>query len=79
MRKPKGIKKLTAAGESVRITDHGKPLWIIIPDPAPHPLDDDEARKRSWEEAYADLLSEPVVDLGLPSIAQIVIDARGDR
>jgi prevent-host-death family protein len=31
MRRPGEVKKLTARGQAVTITDHGDPLWVIQP------------------------------------------------
>ena len=31
VREPLKVKRMTRAGQAVRVTDHGKPLWIIRP------------------------------------------------
>lgn len=74
MRRPKTVKKLTAAGQPVRITDDGRPLWVI------HPADetDDDSRRQGdkvWLEAMFDevLQEKPVPGI---SAGQIVLDSR---
>ncbi|MDB6138531.1 MAG: hypothetical protein JWO94_1603 [Verrucomicrobiaceae bacterium] len=78
MRRPIEVKKLTAKGESVRITDNGKPLWVLTPD-----RDNDEAdeakekARQEWMDGYfKDLLSQQP-QTG-KSVAEIVIDSRGE-
>jgi len=73
LRQPGRVKKLTAAGHEVRVTDRGKPLWIIHADrPAVQrdrtPGDDDD--DAFWRE----LLEAP--KSGLPSACQLLIESR---
>jgi hypothetical protein len=74
LRQPARVKKLTAAGHEVRVTDRGRPLWVIQADKAAagetatQGSDDDEA---FWRE----LLDTP--KSGLPSACQLLIDSRG--
>jgi antitoxin (DNA-binding transcriptional repressor) of toxin-antitoxin stability system len=73
LRRPKTVKKLTAAGQPVRITDDGRPLWII------HPVEEDEVGgghgAEEWLEAMFDevLHEKPVEKI---SAGQIVLDSR---
>ncbi len=61
LRNPKSIKKLTAAGQTVRITDQGKPLWLVRTAPATGECDDESERvRREWTDEELDrLLAEP--------------------
>ena len=73
LRQPGRVKRLTAAGHEVRVTDRGKPLWVIQPDKATpgrkarEDGDDDDA---FWRE----LLEAP--GSGLPSACRLLIDSR---
>lgn len=79
MRRPKAVKKLTAAGKAVRITDNGQPLWVVMPDLGLNAEDNEEARTRGWEEHYADLLKQPLPKAIVPTLSQVVLEARGNR
>jgi hypothetical protein len=73
LRQPAKVKRLTAAGHPVRVTDRGKPLWVIQPDNgsgnyATVQIDDDDA---FWQE----LLETP--KSGLPSACRLLIESRG--
>ena len=74
LRQPAKVKKLTAAGHPVRITDRGRPLWLIQPDraeseknPAQEDDDDDDA---FWRE----LIEMPPL-IG-PSACQLLLESR---
>ena len=72
LRKPRTVKQLTAAGQRVRITDDGRPLWVIHPveeEPGDAPADKD------WLESMLDevLHERPVAGI---SAGQIVLDSR---
>jgi antitoxin (DNA-binding transcriptional repressor) of toxin-antitoxin stability system len=75
VRHPSKVKKLTAAGQAVRITDNGKPLWVV----SPAPCDDEEtpeeaeARRRWMDEELDAVLKEPVSRY---SAAQLILDSR---
>ena len=79
LRRPAPVKKLTAAGQSVQITDHGKPLWIIHgaapagPEPAgPEPAGG--AEHAEWMDAEVGaMLAERKSKV---SAAQLVLEAR---
>ncbi len=79
VRHPKTVKKLTAAGKPVRITDNGEPLWLVMPDLGLNDEDNEEARTQAWEEYYADLLKRPLKKALVPSLSQVVLEARGNR
>jgi hypothetical protein len=71
LREPVRVKKLTAAGHPVRITERGKPLWIIQPDNPPGGT----AASADEDDAYwAELLRKP--PSGLPSAAKLLIESR---
>ena len=76
MRHPSTVKKLTASGQSVRITDNGKPRWVVQPDKSE--TDADEAKERArqeWmDEYFKELLAEE--PLKGKSVAEIVSESR---
>ena len=78
VRSPKAVKKLTASGESVRITDNGHPLWLVspAPDEATGDAKSEAARKKWMDEYFAELLAEPLPPPSVPSLACIVLDSR---
>lgn len=43
LREPVKVKRLTRSGQSVQVTDNGKPLWVIQP-AAPEANDEERAR-----------------------------------
>jgi antitoxin (DNA-binding transcriptional repressor) of toxin-antitoxin stability system len=74
VRRPKTVKKLTAAGQTVRITDDGRPLWVIRP--ADETGDDSRGQgDKEWlETMFEEVLQEkPVAGI---SAGQIVLDSR---
>jgi len=76
MRRPTTVKKLTAKGQSVRITDNGKPLWVLSPDTTATEEDaEKEKARQAWMDEYFEelLASEPQPG---KSAAQIVIESR---
>lgn len=78
MRRPTEVKKLTAKGESVRITDNGKPLWLLQPDTVSDEAKASEEKERQdWmDEYFAELLGE-APQKG-KSMAEIVSESRGN-
>jgi prevent-host-death family protein len=77
MRRPATVKKLTESGQSVRITDNGKPLWVLQPDKSTDEIDAAEEKARQdWTEIYFDdlLKEEPLKGM---SAAHIVLESRG--
>ena len=72
LRKPRTVKKLTAAGQPVRVTDGGRPLWVIHPEG--EGVGADQSGKQ-WIEAMFDevLLEKRVTTI---SAGEIVIESR---
>ena len=68
-RAPAKAKKLTSAGHGIRITEHGKPLWVLQPVPATGSGDDDDD-----EAFWRELLEAPKSNL--PSAARLLIATR---
>ena len=78
MRHPATVKTLTAKGQSVRITDNGKPLWVVSP--APDDSEDDAAREQARHDWMDKHLEELLAETPLTkvSVVQTLIDARGN-
>jgi hypothetical protein len=56
VRQPLTVKRWTRAGQSVQITDNGRPLWILQP---ANGTDSDEAERRcAIDEILDDMLRE---------------------
>jgi hypothetical protein len=70
VREPLKVKRITRAGQSVQVTDNGKPLWII--QPALTSVDA-KRRRREIEEELAAVLREP---RSQRSLSQIVLESR---
>ena len=64
------VKRITQAGQSVQITDHGQPLWILQPALAGG---DNPERTKAIDELLDEVLRGPVSS---PSLSKIVKDAR---
>jgi antitoxin (DNA-binding transcriptional repressor) of toxin-antitoxin stability system len=67
LREPIRVKRITRAGQSVRITDHGQPLWILQPALA---KEDSPERARAIDELLDEVLREPVSSLNLSKIVK---------
>jgi antitoxin (DNA-binding transcriptional repressor) of toxin-antitoxin stability system len=71
VREPLKVKRMTRAGQSVQVTDNGKPLWIL------HPANgtdaDEERRRREIEEELAEVLRGPRSKIPL---SKIVLESR---
>ena len=63
VRRPAAVRKLTAKGQSVRVTHQGKPLWVLMPDttPAPQePVEESDTERAAWLDKFlGQLLAEP--------------------
>jgi hypothetical protein len=70
VREPRKVKRITRAGKSVRVTDNGKPLWIIRPAVAEV---DEERRRSEIEEELAEVLRGPKSSI---SLSKIVLESR---
>ena len=57
LREPVKVKRLTRSGQSVQVTDNGKPLWII--QPAAQQDEDQEERARAIDELLDEALRAP--------------------
>jgi len=71
LRQPKSVKRLTAAGQAIRITDNGKPLWVIHP--ASGVAGDDRSCREILECEFEALLGERRSEV---SAAGLVSDSR---
>ncbi len=56
LREPVKVKRLTRAGQSVRVTDNGKPLWVIQPAAGE---ENDAERARAIDELLDEVLRLP--------------------
>jgi len=56
LREPVKVKRLTRSGQSVRVTDNGKPLWVI--QPAAQEAEDAD-RARAIDELLDEALHAP--------------------
>jgi len=69
LRHPTAVKRLTAAGQSVQVTDNGKPLWVVRSATGPS-LDADRQLVDDELDAMLAERRSPV------SAAQWVVDSR---
>jgi len=72
LRRPATVKKLTRAGQSVQITDSGKPLWVVHP--AGQNEEEKSRRTQLMDEELDNLLKER---RSAVSAAKLVLDSRG--
>ena len=56
LREPIKVKRLTRSGQSVQVTDNGKPLWVIRPAPQE---EEDPERARAIDELLEEALRAP--------------------
>jgi hypothetical protein len=61
------VKRLTRSGQSVQVTDNGKPLWVI--QPAAHEEEDAE-RARAIDELLDETLHAPRSNISLSEILE---------
>ena len=75
LRQPARVKKLTAAGHLIRVTDRGKPLWVLKSDTVGNggELSGPE-RDEAIEAIFAELLSQPVSSA--PSLCRTILESR---
>lgn len=79
LRRPTLVKQITAQGESVRVTDNGKALWVVMPDADKLPVDEQaEAARSEWIEGYFDELMAVPAMVG-PALSDLIPESRGDR
>jgi antitoxin (DNA-binding transcriptional repressor) of toxin-antitoxin stability system len=67
LREPLKVKRLTRSGQRVRITDSGKPLWVI--QPAAQEEEDSE-RARAIDELLEEALRAPQSKISLSEILE---------
>jgi antitoxin (DNA-binding transcriptional repressor) of toxin-antitoxin stability system len=58
VREPLKVKRLTRAGQSITVTDHGNPLWVIRPAGGPETSDAEVVRRKAIDEILDEVLLE---------------------
>ena len=69
LRHPSKVKKLTATGQRVLITDNGKPLWVLAASTSPLP----EMHAEEVDAEFDAMLAEPISTV---SAADLVLSSR---
>jgi prevent-host-death family protein len=72
VRDPRKVKRLTRAGQSVTVTDNGRPLWVLQPADGTD-AGDDERRKREIDELFEEVRRGPRSQIPL---SKIVLESR---
>lgn len=67
LREPVKVKRLTRSGQSIQVTDNGKPLWVIQP---ALQEEDDEKRARAIDELLDEALRVPRSKISLSEILE---------
>ncbi len=70
LREPLKVKSITRTGQSVQVTDHGHPLWLLQPAMA---RADDEERRREIDELFDEVRRGPRSKIPL---SEIVLQSR---
>ncbi len=65
LREPVKVKRLTRSGQSVQVTDNGKPLWVIQPAAQ---VEEDAERARAIDELLDEALRAPRSNISLSEI-----------
>ena len=75
VRDPKAVQKLTASGQSVRITSNGKRLWVVRPDTDGDEtsVDDERVRRNALDAELDRMLQEPKSKV---SATQVILESR---
>lgn len=75
VRRPQAVKKLTARGQTVTITEQGKALWLLkAVEPVQDSDSDDKAARDEWLDAEMDrMLKEPKTSV---SASQLILESR---
>ena len=58
LRRPLKVKQLVAAGHGVRITDNGRPLWLVLADSGSGDTAEATQVAAAWEDTLGDLEAE---------------------
>ena len=78
LRHPSRVRQITAQGESVKVTDNGRALWVVMPDAGEEVMNmADEAARSEWIDRYFDELSASPAEVS-PSLSDLVLESRGD-
>jgi hypothetical protein len=75
LRQPAKVKELTRRGQRVRITEHGRALWIMEADRGAE-VDEAERIAASWDEALDELAQAVAQSHPLLSATQGLLDQR---
>ena len=67
LREPVKVKRLTRSGQSVQVTDNGKPLWVIQP---ALPQVNEEERARAIDKLLDEALRSPRSKVSLSQILE---------
>lgn len=75
VRRPQAVKKLTARGQAVTITEEGKALWVLKAAESVQDSDsDDKVARDEWLDAEMDrMLKEPKTGV---SATQLILESR---
>ena len=71
VREPLKVKRMTRAGQSVRVTDRGEPLWVI--QAADAPVVDEATRRREIDALLDEVLRGPRSKIPL---SKIILESR---
>lgn len=71
VREPRKVKRLTRTGQSITVTDNGRPLWILQPVNGADA--DDEERRQAIDEILDEVLREEPSKI---SLSKIVLESR---
>ena len=67
LREPLKVKRLTRSGQSVQVTDNGKPLWVIQPAAGE---EDGEERAQAIDELLEETLRAPRSKVSLAEVLE---------
>jgi hypothetical protein len=71
VREPLKVKRMTRTGQTVQVTDQGRPLWILHP--ADGTEEDEAERRRGIDELLDEVLRSPRSKM---SLSKIVLESR---
>jgi hypothetical protein len=70
MREPLKVKRWTRSGETVQVTDNGKPLWVIQ---SAEESGDEAARHKLMDQIFEEVAREPILK---PSLSELIQEGR---